>query len=687
MPAHFLFFRLAGWLGSVDGRRVRLGLVAGLTLAAGLGAQTTPGGAAAAMPSTVTAPHTMDFGREVAPLFAKYCAECHGGEKPKGDIVLRFKNAEEAKARGASDKAFWSTVSKALVAKEMPPDDEAQPTEAERAQLVNWITRDMLAIDCDVPETGRLTFHRLNNREYANTLRDLLYLPADLDLAADLPADDRGAGFDNNSATLTLSPVHIEHYLAIAEKAVNVALNLDPKAAKMAKDATLPSRSKLNAPGAKLKEDFANRQAKVRLNIEAFAPRAFRRPVPKAELDELMRFASLAFTHDGESFDKATGLVIRATLMSPEFLFRMERDPAPDGTGKAYKINDYELANRLSYFLWASMPDDVLFDQAKAGTLRENLDATVQRMLADPKGISLTQDFLGQWLEIRGLEQTPNCSPELLKAMKGETEHFFNHLVTESRSIMDFLDADYTFVNATLAKHYGIPDIEGDEFRKVPVDSAKRGGIFTQASFLTLTAKPLEVKGAAATRRPSPVNRGKWILENIFNQTIPPAPPGVPPLEIDDGKELKGTVRQIFEQHRADPKCAECHARMDPYGFALENYDGFGAWRTQDNGVDVDASGEINGKKFTTPKEFRAVLAGRRADFRRALVEKLLSYALARGLEDFDKCTVDEICVAVEKDGDRFSSVVLNVAQSYPFQHARGSITGKPPVPAPGVEQ
>jgi hypothetical protein len=385
----------------------------------------------------------------------------------------------------------------------------------------------------------------------------------------------------------------------------------------------------------------------------------------------------------------------------------MERDPNPDGTGKPFQINEFELANRLSYFLWASMPDDELFQSARDGKLRENLDDQIKRMLKDPKAISLTKDFLGQWLEIRSIEKTPNCAPELLSAMKGETENFFNYIVYQDRSIMDFLDADYTFLNEPLAKHYGIlairDDIQkvlaakmsgeifsaaefqaltsmpltitGNEFHKVKVDTSTRGGIFTQASFLTITSKPLALKDGGVTRRTSPVNRGKWILENIFNETIPPPPPNVPSLEIDGGKELTGTVRQVFEQHRADPHCAQCHERMDPYGFALENYDGFGAWRTQDNKIDVDASGEIDGKKFTTPKEFRAFLATRRDDFRRSLVEKLLSYALGRGIEDFDKPSIDAICAAVEKDGNRFSSVILNLARCYPFQHARGSIT------------
>ncbi|MEI6861451.1 MAG: DUF1592 domain-containing protein [Verrucomicrobiota bacterium] len=621
----------------------------------------------AAGQSTANAAPSDIFVRQIAPALEKYCTECHAGTKPEGDILLRFKDESEARTRPTADAAFWRKVSKMIVTKEMPPDDaKRQPTAADRTMLTDWITRDMLAIDCEKPDPGRLIIHRLNNREYANTLRDLLYLPADYDVAADLPADDRGAGFDNNSNMLTLSPVHIEHYLAIAEKVVPYSFNLDNKG-------SAPSKAKLTAPLAGFTADFSNWQEKARRILVVLTPRIYRRPVTDEEMEQLMKFVALAYTHDGESETRAVGLAVRAALMSPAFLFRLERDPAPDGTGKPYPINEFELASRLSYFLWASMPDDELFQLAKDGKLRENLEVTVKRMLRDPKASSLTTDFLGQWLEIRSLEQTPNCPPELLKAMKGETEHFFEHIATEDRSIMDFLNADYTFVNATLAKHYGMTDVEGDEFRKVPVDPEKRGGIFTQASILTLNAKPLAVKGGEATRRPSPVNRGKWILENIFNETIPPPPPGVPPLKIDDGVELKGTVRQIFEQHRADPKCALCHSRMDPYGFALENYDGFGAWREQDNHTPIDASGSINGKKFTTPKEFRAVLADRQDDFRRAFAEKLLSYALARGLEDTDKCAVDEIAAAVKADGDRFSSVILGLVKSYPFQHARGS--------------
>ena len=250
------------------------------------------------------------------------------------------------------------------------------------------------------------------------------------------------------------------------------------------------------------------------------------------------------------------------------------------------------------------MPDEELFKVEKDGTLRANLDA--QSLGCSGSEVDfLTKDFMGQWLEIRGLHEATNADPALLASMLGETEHFFDDIVRNNRSIMDFLDADYTFVDERLAKLYGIPGVAGDEFQRVQLDKSRRGGIFTHASFLTLTSKPLERRAHIAV-----LTLGKWIIENIFNQTIPPPPPNVPSLEFDPNKELKGTVRQIFEQHRVDPSCAGCHARMDPYGFALENYDGYGAWRDQDNRIDVDPSGEIDGRRFTTPVEFERCLAG-----------------------------------------------------------------------------
>ena len=600
---------------------------------------------------------------KVKVVLDNYCVSCHAGAKPAGEIVLSFKDELSARKKAEEYPEFWNDVSRMVTAREMPPSKaKAKPTDAERSVLTGWVAG---LNGENNGSKGHLALHRLNNREYANTIRDLFFLPESWDASADFPADERGDGFDNNSDTLTISPVLIEHYLEAAERTVTHAMNIDGKGDRSA-------QSRLNAPTQGFKEDFSDWQEKTRLVVEVFLPRAWRRPVSKEEVDGIMKFAALAYTHDGESTSRAAGLAMRAAIMSPEFLFRMERNPEDDGTGKEFQLNDFQLASRLSYFLWSSMPDDELFKIAKEGKLHEHMEEQIKRMLQSPKASSLTKDFMGQWLEIRGLAKTTNCSPELLVSMKGETEHYFNYIVHEDRSIMELLDSDYTFVNQTLAELYGIKDVSGGDFVKVKVDPEQRGGIFTQASFLTLTAKPL-----GTTRRTSPVNRGKWILENIFNERIPPPPPNVPPLAVDDGKELKGTVRQILEQHRENPDCISCHSRMDPYGFALENYDGFGAWRTKDNNETVDTTGQINGQKFSTPREFRTLLAARKDDFRRALVTKLLGYALARGVSDADKQAIDQICAAVEKDGDRFSSVIVNLVSSDPFQHARGSVTVK----------
>lgn len=649
---------------------VLLALTAGLLQAAVLCAL-------AATSDVVTVPGSAhpDFDTDIAPVFNKYCIGCHAGAQPKGDMLLKFKDEDDARSRNANDE-FWSKVSDELSSGRMPPAAvKNRPTDGERKRLVDWINNDVLTI-AGKPDPGPLVVHRLNNREYANTIRDLLYLPADYNAAADFPADERGDGFDNNSDMLTISPVLIEHYLDAAEKATDEALK--PRA-KQVKDTNVSGDNPLTAPSKAVKGDFGNWQALVRLNIEAFLPRAWRRPVTKEEVDGVMKFAAQSFANDGESQNKATGLAMRAALLSPNFLFRLEQDPHPDGSGKVYELSEFQLAARLSYFLWSTMPDEALFAQARAGTLRRNLDAQVARMLADPKAISLTKDFVGQWLEIRGLEQTPNLDKALAASMKGETEHFFNYIVANNRPITDLLDADYSFVDERLAKLYGIPGITGDAFQKVALDPSRRFGLITQASILTLTSKPL-----GTGLRTSPVVRGKYILENLFNQKIPPPPPDVPPLKVDDSHPLTGTTRQIFEQHRTNPICAGCHARMEPYGFALENYAGNGAWRSEENGIKLDVSGEINGHKFTNPAEFRAVLETRKDDFRRAVVRKVLSYALGRGIQGYDKAAIDQIVASVKADGDTFNSVLLNVIKSFPFQNARGSaVTTAAAKPAP----
>ena len=397
--------------------------------------------------------------------------------------------------------------------------------------------------------------------------------------------------------------------------------------------------------------------------IRNFATRAFRRPVRDDEVKRLMALWSSA-DEAGDSFDKSIHFALQAVLTSPHFLFRVELDPRPDEKG-IHTLNEYELATRLSYFLWSSMPDDELFALAAKGELRKNLDAQVKRMLKDPKSRALVDNFAGQWLQLRLLySHTPNTDlfpawdEPLRSAMIQETEQFFEHIMREDRSMLEFLDADYTFVNERLAKHYGMKDVKGDQFRRVELKGEQRGGLLTQASILTITSYP---------DRTSPVQRGKWVLETLLGTPPPPPPPDVVPLA--DQKELKGTLRQKMEQHRVNPACASCHQRMDPIGFGLENFDAIGRWRTNDGKDSIDPSGTLpSGKSFKGAKELKDLLKSQPKLFSRCVTDRLLTYALGRGLERYDRCAVNDIAAALEQNDFRFSVLITEIVKSDPFQ-------------------
>ena len=401
--------------------------------------------------------------------------------------------------------------------------------------------------------------------------------------------------------------------------------------------------------------------------IRKLVTRAFRRPPTD---DELKRYMDLAFSarRQGESFEGSIQLVLQAVLISPHFLYKVELDP-PGKEGEPRQLNDFEVATRLSYFLWSSMPDDELLDLAEKAELRQdgNLEKQVRRMLADPKSKALAENFAGQWLELRSLDiRTPDpdlfpgWNDELRRAMRTETELLFDAIVREDRSVQELLAADFTFVNEPLARHYGIPDVRGSEFRRVSTVGTPRGGILTQASFLTITSNP---------NRTSPVKRGKWILDNILGLPPPPPPPDVPELvEAKKGEDL-GSLRARLEEHRKNPACASCHERMDPLGFAMENFDAIGAWRDKDGKTPIDSSGKLPaGETFRGAAELRdLIVKTRQDDFVRCLAEKLLTYALGRGLEYYDQCAVDTITKALEADGNKFSRLVIGIVQSDPF--------------------
>ncbi len=408
-----------------------------------------------------------------------------------------------------------------------------------------------------------------------------------------------------------------------------------------------------------------NRREVAREILAKFATRAFRRPATPAEVDRLVALVDLALK-DGDRFERGIQVAVQAVLVSPHFLFRVELDTRP---GAPRTLTDLELASRLSYFLWSSMPDDELLALASKRQLRagNNLDAQVARMLRDPKARALVENFSGQWLQTRNLKlanpdrgRYGKFDEPLRRAMEKEVEHFFAAIVHDDRPISDFLHADYTFLNERLAKHYGIEGVTGDQFRRVSLTDPRRGGVVTMASTLTVTSNPT---------RTSPVKRGKWILEEILGMPPPPPPPNVADL-ADDKKEMaRGTLRVRMEQHRADPNCASCHARMDPLGFGLENFDAIGSWRDQDGKFPVDASGTLpDGRSFTGPAELKAVLLTKIKPFSRCLTEKLMTYALGRGLEYPDRCAVEKIADSVLADGGRFSKLISAIVHSDPFQ-------------------
>jgi mono/diheme cytochrome c family protein len=409
--------------------------------------------------------------------------------------------------------------------------------------------------------------------------------------------------------------------------------------------------------------------------LTPFLSRAYRRPVRDQELDPLLRLVAMAQAN-GESYERGIQLAVTAALVNPNFLYRVEADRRRPREGEPPSeirpLTDWELASRLSYFLWSSMPDEELFRVAKEGKLQDDaeLEAQARRMLADPRSRALVDNFATQWLTLRNVEaihpderRFKGFDNKMRRAMVEETTLFFDSILREDRSILDLIDTDYTFLNERLAKHYGIEGVEGDEFRRVALPAGShRGGVLTQASILAVTSNPT---------RTSPVKRGKWILEQVLGTPPPPPPPDVP--ELPEGRRLKGTLRQRMEQHRANPSCAVCHEKMDPLGFGFENFDAIGRWREEDGDAPIDPSGVLpGGESFAGVEELKRMLRTERADqFTRNLGEKLLTYALGRGLEYYDACAVDAIAEDVAADGHKFSRLVVEIVQSEPFRKRR----------------
>jgi hypothetical protein len=600
------------------------------------------------MPDSSARADGVDFQRDVQSVLEQYCVGCHGGKRPKAGVDLSKYDGAGSVLR---DPDRWIMVADVVESRTMPPSDEPAPDEAGRIAMVKAVNALLDSID-DVRDPGHVTIGRLTRRQYNNTIRDLLGV--DSNPADAFPRDGGGGGgFDNNASTLFVPPILMEKYLAVAAEVL---------------DAAAPDRYLAARPA----EGGLSGKEAARLVLERFASRAFRRPVRGEELDRLLDLYRVA-DERGEPFETAIKLPMRAVLVSPSFLFLVEQPGGPEEAG-ATRVSDFELASRLSYFLWSSMPDDELFELARQGKLQDEavLEAQVRRMLADPKARALAEDFAGQWLRVDTLataaepdrRRYPDYTPELRDAMAEEAITFFAELLKNDRPILDLIDADYTYVNEPLAKLYGLEGVSGPEFRRVELIDKSRGGVLGMAGVLTLTSYP---------RRTSPVLRGKWVLEELLGTPPPPPPPMIKALPQDDRPREGLTFRQRLEKHRQDRSCASCHAKMDPLGFGLENFDAIGRWRDQIADEPVDASGLLTtGETFTGPAELKRILLESKRDlFVRNLTERMLAYALRRGLEYFDAPTVKQISGELESEGYRVTTLVAAIARSFPFRYQR----------------
>jgi hypothetical protein len=623
-------------------------------------------------PKAVTKPPA--FMETVRPLLKTYCFSCHNTNKQKAGINLE-KYESDLETLDALE--VWEKVGQRIGAKEMPPPERKQPGDDERQTLLAWVKHvkeSQISYDKMTKEqleralAGPTLSRRLSRTEYNNTLRDLFGL--DLHAGDLLPSEGGGGeGFDNAGATLFTTPVLMEKYIEAADLVLNTLL---PAAKGKAEPSSKLEAEKLDevrrnlviaAPG----PDVTPREA-ARKVLNSFVPRAFRRPLAEKEIDRYLGLFDMAAKR-GDSYEQSLKLALKGVLVSPSFLFLMETPPEKAGV---YRLDHYETASHLSYFLWGTMPDDDLLQLAKDGKLQDEkvLREQVQRMMRDPRTRGLADGFAAQWLGIRPLGGTirpdaklfPEFDEELAAAMREETLLCFNTIIHEDRSVLEILDADYTFVNERLAALYKIDGVKGTQMQRVKLTDPARGGVLGQAGILTVTSFP---------HRTSPVLRGRWILEELLGTEIPPPPPDVPVLN-ERKKDDKGeTIREKLEKHRSKAECAVCHSRMDPLGFGLESLDVLGRRRTEVNGKPIDSVGVLpSGEKFDGPVELKKLLLEkRRTEFLRNISRKMLGYALGREIKRADMKVVNDCVQALEQGEFRASRLLETIALSYPFAH------------------
>ncbi len=597
------------------------------------------------------------FDERVAPFIKTYCLDCHSNKRPT-EAGVNFSPALKEPAHAAFSQQ-WKNASARVKAHDMPPDyADHQPTEPDRQMFVDWLAKIKYLSPQD---PGHFIIRRLTKTEYGNTLHDLLGVkPTIVD---ELPDEVSGAGYLNS-----LSPLQLEHYLTIADKALEQILPLND----VPSSETLSTETYLRLFGEPPSPESNSRES-ARKVAQSLARKAYRRPPSEAEIDVLLAVFDLGVQNDLD-YPRALRLMLKAILVSPQFLFIT---PAAEVASEAeiVPLDDYQLASRLSYFLWGSMPDAELIRLADNGTLHEPaiLKTQVKRLLDDSRSHALFDGFGAQWLGLGDFEDKvfdtskfPQLNRELRAAMMEEARLFFDSIVRENRHVASFIDGDYTFLNESLASIYGLEEtVTGPEMRRVQLTNDNRGGILGMPVVLAATSFP---------DRTSAVKRGVWVLEQVLGEHVPPAPPDVPALDKQDPQTAaRLTLRERTELHRTNPVCANCHKLLDPIGFGLENFDAIGRWRElDDNGQAIDATGQLPGdRSFSGPADLKLMIAGRVDKLSRNLVEKLLAYALGRKLEGYDEIVVDNLMKDIASDGYRMQTLVTAVVTSYPFTHRR----------------
>lgn len=594
-------------------------------------------------------------------FLSSYCAGCHNEKAAVGGFkVSRVAQPESLR----TDAQRWITLAARVHNSEMPPKGAPAPSADAREQFTDWVGRAVHEEVCATgPQAGPSPVRRLNRDEYSATVQDLLDLH--IDLSRLLPADGAGGeGFDNAAETLFLSPLLTEKYLEAAKFAMDAA----------AKEYKSRTKILIAQPGPGVTGPQAARKI-----FENFLPKAFRRPVAEEEVAPYIALYAAA-RRQGQTFEEAIFFSLRASLVSPLFLFRVE---PPNPTAQPRPLDQFALASRLSYFLWGSMPDELMFDVAAAGKLQdpEVLRQLIARMLRHDRSMTFAQRFTEQWLRTRELsgDKAPDAKmfPEyaadedLRGDLRFEPIMFFREVFVRNLPLTNFLESRYAISSGKLDKYYGITTPldknrrQQPQWVELPAES-HRGGLLGMGAVLAVSSFPY---------RTSPVLRGAWLLDSILGTPPPPPPPNVPPLDDAHNAAAARTVRERLEQHRQNPACASCHSRIDPWGFSLENYDAIGRWRTQESGKPVDTSGTLlDGTTLNGPDELRHALMARKDLFVRNITAKMLGYALGRGLTLQDSCTVDAIVSKLKENDYRAQTLLEEIVLSAPFRNQAGSV-------------